>query len=90
MATRTPASVFSARVHIDSSCNVDQFALEDAPDRVAHILVLARNEPRRPLDDSHSGAEAAEDLRELEANVAAAEHDQVLRHGVEFQDGRVR
>src|ERR1700732_389962 len=42
------------------------------------------------LDDRNAAAEAAICPRQFEADVAAAEHDQMLRHIVEFQSLDVR
>ena len=55
-----------------------------------HVVVFARDQSRRLLDDGHFGAEAPEHLRELEADVAAAHDDEVLRDVVERQHRRVR
>ena len=53
------------------------------------VLVLARDQPRTLLDDRHLGAEAAVHLREFEADVAAADDDQMPRQRVELQDRAV-
>ena len=42
------------------------------------------------LDDRHAAAEATVRLGQLEADVAAAEHDQMRRHIVEFQSLDIR
>ena len=41
------------------------------------------------FDDGDFAAEAAEDLCEFEADVAAADDDEVARQGVEFEDADV-
>ena len=41
------------------------------------------------LDDRHLAAEAAEDLRELQTDVAAADDDQVRRHEIDLQHAAV-
>ena len=41
------------------------------------ILILAGDETRRGLDDGHFASEAAIELRKFEADIAAAEHDQM-------------
>src|SRR3954453_9726252 len=74
------AQAFGARAHGDA------FGLEDFPDRLRHVLVLARDQPRRHLDDRHARAEAAVHLAELEADVAAADDDEVLRHEVDVHE----
>ena len=54
-----------------------------------HLFVLARDDARAHLAHRDLRAEAAEDLRELEADVAAADHHQVLGQVVEFEDAAV-
>ncbi len=54
-----------------------------------HIFVLARDQPRRHLDDGDLAAEAAVHLPELEADVAAADDDQVLGQEVDLHHGAV-
>ena len=44
-----------------------------------------RDQPRRLLDDGDLGAEAPEHLRELEADVAAADDDEMPGHAIERQ-----
>ena len=50
---------------------------------VGDVLVLAADQARALLDHRHLGAEAAEHLRELEPDVAAADDDQVAGQRVE-------
>ena len=54
-------------------------------DLFRHVGVLAPGELRSVLDDGHAAAEAAVGLRQFEADIAAAEHDQMRRQIVEFQ-----
>ena len=54
------------------------FGLEKRRDRARHILVFARDQPRRHLDDGHAAAETAVHLRELEPDIAAADDDEML------------
>ena len=54
-----------------------------------HVLVLARQEARALLDHRHLAAEAVEHLGELEADVAAAEHDQMGGERGEIEHPRV-
>ena len=56
-------------------------AFEDVGDRGRDVLVLARDQARRHLDDRDLAAEAAEHLREFEADVAAADDDQMRAAG---------
>src|SRR6478672_1032266 len=44
----------------------------------------------RHLDDRDLGAEASIDLREFESDVTAADDDEMTRHGIQLEDGRVR
>jgi len=62
-----------------------------SPARIAVISaeivgVLAGDEPVGALDDGDGAAEAAVHLRELETDVAAADHDEVRRQDVELHD----
>ena len=65
-------------MHFAFEANVDAFALEDLEDRRRHVLVLAANQPIAHLDDGDLAAEAPEHLAELEADVAAADDDEML------------
>ncbi len=69
-----------------ASANVDALAGENVHDGGGHVLVLARHETRGRLDDRDLGSEAAENLGELEPDVAAAEHDEAARYGLEVHD----
>ena len=61
-----------------------------AEHRRGYVLVLQRQELGPPLHDRDPAAEAAEHLPELEPDVAAAEHEQVLGDAVQLHDrGRV-
>ena len=70
--------------------DLDALAFENLPDRRRHLLVLARDQPRAHLDDGDAGAEAPVHLGELQADVAAADHHQVLGQGVKLEHGAVR
>ena len=72
-------------MHVGGGADRDAFGLEDLAHRLRDVLVFAADQPRRLLDDRHLGAEAAVHLRELEADVAAADDDQMPR-----QRGRAR
>jgi hypothetical protein len=60
---------------LHAQAQVDAFALQDVGDGHGNVPVLARDQPRCHLDDGHLAAEAAENLRKLEADVAAAEDE---------------
>ena len=61
--------------------NPDSLALQDFLDGGGNILVLARHQARRRLDDRHLAAEASIDLREFEPDIAAPE-DHEMRRGI--------
>ena len=68
----------------------DPLVLEDAPDRLGDVLVLAPDQPRRHLDHRDLASEPPIHLGELEADVAAADDDEVRRHEVDVHDRGVR
>src|SRR5258708_4940021 len=59
-------------------------ALENLPDGVRHIRVLAGDQPIGHLNHRHAGAEAAIGLRELEADVAAADDKETLGQEIDL------
>ena len=58
---------------------------EDPPDFLRGVGVLSAHQLRPGLNDGDFGAEAAIGLRQFEAGIAAADHDQMRRHNVEFE-----
>src|SRR5208282_3795432 len=54
------------------------------------VRILAAEELRSVLDDGHAAPEAAVRLGEFEANIPAAEDDEVVGHPVEFEHLDVR
>ena len=57
----------------------------------ADTLVLALDQARSLLDDGHLAAEAAVHLRKLEADVTAADDDEMTRQDIEIsEDSLVR
>ncbi len=64
-------------MHVGDGANADALRAPGSPDRDRDILVLAADEARPLLDDRHRRAEASVHLRELEADVAAADDDEV-------------
>ena len=68
----------SLLLHTDNlaaDAHVDAFLLEEIGDSLRDILVLARDQTRRKLDDGDLASEAPIDLRKFKADVAAAQHD---------------
>jgi len=61
----------------------DAFALEDVEYGGGDVFVFVEDEAFGALDDGDLGAEAAVHLAELDADVAAADDDEVFRDGVE-------
>ena len=62
---------------------------EDGLHLARDVAVFAADQAVAVLDDAHPRAEAAEHLRELEPDVAAADDDQVLGQHVELHHRRV-
>ena len=79
----TPSSVCWAPGEPHAGLEVDLAAPEGPLERLGAGLVLVGDEPRQRLDDGHLGAEALEDRGELDADDAAAEHDDPAGHVVE-------
>src|SRR5271156_3458092 len=65
--------------------NVDSFLPEDFANLFRQIRILAAHELRAPLDDRHAAAESAIGLRHFDTDVAAAQHDEMGRHIIEFE-----
>jgi len=66
--------------------NLDAFIAKNPLHLIRDVGVLAAaHEPRSMLDDRDAAAEATVSLGQLEADIAAAEHDQMRRHIVELQ-----
>ena len=59
------------------------FRFQDLLHRLRDVFVLAADEPRAHLDDRNAAAEAPVHLAELEADVAAADEQEMLRHEVD-------
>src|ERR1700674_5334363 len=58
-------------------------------DFFGNILILAREQLAPGLNDRHSTAKPAEELTKLQANVASAQDQQMIRNGIEFHNGNV-
>ena len=90
--------------HLAADAHVDVFLLEELGHGAGDVLVLARDQARCQLDHRHLTSEAAIDLREFEADVTAAQDDEMrgekidvhhravgeVRHLVEAGDRRDR
>ena len=68
----------------------DIFCGEDVTHALRHVGILASDDLRSLLDDRYARTETAIGLRELEADVAAADDHQVFRQHVQMHDRRVR
>ena len=69
--------------------NLYALGFERLADRVRHALVLTGNQAPHLFHNGDFGAEAAEYLRELEADIASADDDQSRGQGVELEQRRV-
>ena len=65
--------------------DLDPLVPEEPLDRLGDVRVLAMDQRAVPLDDGHAAAEPAERLRQLEADVAAAQDHQVSRELAQLQ-----
>src|ERR1700757_3890639 len=70
--------------------DLDALALDDVFDRRRHVLVLMANQPRRHFDDRYLAAKAAVHLAEFEADIAAADNDEMLRQKIDVHHRRIR
>ena len=76
-------------MHSAFSADADAFFFEEGLDGGGDVFVFARDEAGDLFDDGDFAAEAAEDLSEFEADVAAADDDEMARERVEFEDADV-
>ena len=81
-----PREADARRVRADG----DAFDFQDPSNLDGDIFVLAGNQARCPFDHGDAGAEPPVHLRELEADVAAADDHEMPWDAVERQDCRVR
>ena len=70
--------------------NADALGFQDLPYRLRDVLVLPRDQPGRHFDDGDAAAEAPVHLCELEADVAAADDDQMLGQEIDVHHAAVR
>ena len=64
--------------------NVNSFVTEDPPYLVRDIRILSACELRSILDDRNPATKAAKCLCQFKADIAAAKHDQMVRHIAEL------
>ena len=69
--------------------DVNSLVFENLLDRFGHVFVIALDQPRPHLDDGHLTAQAPIHLPELQADVASADDDQVLREEVHLHHGGI-
>src|SRR5262249_24716721 len=69
--------------------NIDDLELDDVLDRRRHVLVLLANEPRRHFDDPYLAAKAAVHLAEFEADIAAADNDEMVLLQIDVHHQRI-
>ena len=69
---------------------LDPFVRKLPGKHFGHVGVLARGEPWPALQHGHARAESPHGLCELETDIPAAEHDEVLGNVVELQRFDVR
>src|SRR5215471_18228860 len=89
----TLATISSPRLARLMHCiepDLDALALDDVFDRRRHVLVLVANEPRRHFDDRHPAAKAAVHLAKFEADIAAADNDEMARQKIDVHNRRIR
>ena len=77
----------TARASVASN-TVDAVLAQDAGDGIRDVVVLPPQQALTALHDRHPAAEATEHLAELQADVPAAQHQQMLRDGVQLHDRR--
>ena len=61
------------------------FVAENSLHFVGDVGILAAHQPGSGLDHGHAAPEAAVSLGQFEADITAAEHDQMLRQIIEFE-----
>ena len=71
--------------HLRLQQDLDAFVLHQFQERVGHVRVFPFEKLRAALNDRHAAAEAAHRLGELQADVAAAEDDEMIGQALEIQ-----
>ena len=65
--------------------DLNAFVGEKPPDLMRGVGILPGHQLRRGLNDGHLAAEATIGLRQFEAGISAADHDQMRRQDVELE-----
>src|SRR2546427_1891352 len=65
--------------------NLNSFVLAKPLESLGNVRILTTGEPRIAFHDRHAASQAAQRLRELKADISAAENQQMLGNHVEFQ-----
>ena len=81
-----PLDAIDARARPD----LDPLVVEEFPQGLRDVAILAVGQGVVPLDDRHAAAEASHGLGHLEPDVAAPQDEEVLRDAVQFEGLDVR
>jgi hypothetical protein len=76
-------------MHVEGLCldeKTDPFVGEKSLHLIGDVAVLATHDLRAGLDDRHAAAESTIGLCHFQTDIAAAEHDEMRRKDVEFQN----
>ena len=64
---------------------LNAFGAKDPAKFVSNLWILAAHDPRSGLDDGYPATEAAIGLRHFQADIAAAEYEQMRGQVIEFE-----
>src|ERR1700730_257904 len=84
--------IVAARLKVNAlgaGSNGNAFFFKEGLDGGGDVLIFARDQARGLLDDGDFAAEAAKDLSEFEADVAAAYDDEMAGQSFELEDAYV-
>jgi hypothetical protein len=82
--TEFPEEPFHAR-DPRIQANIGAVEMEELENRIGNVLVLSRKQLRAALQNGDAAAETDERLREFQADITAAQDDQMARHAIEFE-----
>src|SRR5438046_2739359 len=68
---------------------MNTLGLQDFTNRGRNVFVLTCNQPRSDLDDGHFAAKTPKHLSEFDADITAAQDDQVARQKVDIHHGTI-